>query len=1077
MTVDFLEEETQHLQLLVSPNVHIISGVFPVVIEIDLPIQFINVRGRFSVPSTYPNDAPSFEVPTLSFPVQSELNTFISTTVPPLLGEPMLVILCYKIREFLDSLKVPLLEDQSSLTIAHDRTTTNSDHITMKKARQQQERILPPRNPTPTSVVTSSSAVDTCATPFSYNSFSPDLQHFISHYRTCFEEISVLGEGGFGRVVKVRNLLDGKTYAVKQVLISDSNTMAECIQESVALSTISSPFVVQYYHTWKESIDKLDSSTVQALELIRSSSSPMASPTPTLQQQQLAEQFHLRSPSNLDLQRSVSILSSRCSGFGDGSVSLSAEVEQTDTETDEQWDMNSFIVFDSESRDQSIKMSPSQSGKNNLDESDQDSFIVFQSHSPDQSVESSDSESGKSSVDDVDDDSFIVFKSHSPDQSVESSDSPSGKSSVDDVDDDSFIVFQSHSPDQSIKSSPSRSARHSFDDIDEDSIISCDQCQPLVHTSPLASISTPTTTDLEQFDEHQQTVLLIQMEYCTDTLKDAIERQFVHKSFFSSDTKFRLFKELILGLVDIHSHSMIHRDLKPANIFLQATESEEGKRRGSITELLPNDNIGVIKIGDFGLTISSVNHTGTTVAAGTSLYMAPELRAQEELISTSKVDIYSAGLIVFEIFYPCVTASERIRLLSKIYENDLPPQLVSEYPTVSQMIRRMTHVDPSQRPSAQEIFSECFNKIPIPSILEQLTQLKDLAVWQEVHSIFLKQCSRTLVTQDKDLSFFKNVGEYLKGFTSVLELLGSHHFPLPIPETESSASSGGQHLAFITGSKNSQFKYLSYLVNIAHDFTSCDSLFETFKLMSNGEQNFYLCHTKSFFHFNSDFDKILNFIAFLKSVYTLLYEETGFLREPPTIYFSCSLFPSLPSGACLDTSYKTYLLNYKGSPTKPEDHENIEFFYKLASEIGLATNLKLQPFLKIHGSSDCCISCLGCLNGALFEKDNSFVFGLELDVNKFASLLNFASPSLSSPFAVVLRSEYSNYGLVPAQMEVAKSIRMVGLTCVSPLVYKESDYSDVRLIAKVTSDKLSTDSIKLMIKSSKRKLNGFQNLN
>lgn len=102
------------------------------------------------------------------------------------------------------------------------------------------------------------------------------------------------------------------------------------------------------------------------------------------------------------------------------------------------------------------------------------------------------------------------------------------------------------------------------------------------------------------------------------------------------------------GLSYIHSRRIIHRDLKPPNIFLM----ENNK----------------VKIGDFGLatvgTIESnpyeqeiVDYTDKTRGVGTSFYRAPE-----QLKSTDygqKVDIYSLGIIMLELFYQFDTNMER----------------------------------------------------------------------------------------------------------------------------------------------------------------------------------------------------------------------------------------------------------------------------------------------------------------------------------------------------------------------------------------------------------------------------------
>ena len=68
------------------------------------------------------------------------------------------------------------------------------------------------------------------------------------------------------------------------------------------------------------------------------------------------------------------------------------------------------------------------------------------------------------------------------------------------------------------------------------------------------------------------------MEYCAnDTLRQLIDSGQLQNS--KNDKEWQLFREIVEGLVHIHTQGMIHRDLKPQNIFL--------------------DSSGHIKIGDF----------------------------------------------------------------------------------------------------------------------------------------------------------------------------------------------------------------------------------------------------------------------------------------------------------------------------------------------------------------------------------------------------------------------------------------------------------------------------------------------
>lgn len=88
------------------------------------------------------------------------------------------------------------------------------------------------------------------------------------------------------------------------------------------------------------------------------------------------------------------------------------------------------------------------------------------------------------------------------------------------------------------------------------------------------------------------------MEYCAnDTLRQLIDSGQLHNS--KNDKEWQLFREIVEGLVHIHTQGMIHRDLKPQNIFL--------------------DSSGHIKIGDFGLATSYNKHSGLSRQSSSSV--------------------------------------------------------------------------------------------------------------------------------------------------------------------------------------------------------------------------------------------------------------------------------------------------------------------------------------------------------------------------------------------------------------------------------------------------------------------------
>ncbi|XP_058536280.1 eukaryotic translation initiation factor 2-alpha kinase 1 isoform X1 [Ochotona princeps] len=77
-----------------------------------------------------------------------------------------------------------------------------------------------------------------------------------SRYLNEFEELSILGKGGYGRVYKVRNKLDGQYYAIKKILIKGA-TKTDCmkvLREVKVLAGLQHPNIVGYHTAWVEHV-------------------------------------------------------------------------------------------------------------------------------------------------------------------------------------------------------------------------------------------------------------------------------------------------------------------------------------------------------------------------------------------------------------------------------------------------------------------------------------------------------------------------------------------------------------------------------------------------------------------------------------------------------------------------------------------------------------------------------------------------------------------------------------------------------------------------------------------------------
>jgi len=143
-------------------------------------------------------------------------------------------------------------------------------------------------------------------------------------------------------------------------------------------------------------------------------------------------------------------------------------------------------------------------------------------------------------------------------------------------------------------------------------------------------------------------------------------------------------RQLCAGLAAVHERGVLHRDLKPANIML--------------------DEHGDVRITDFGIAALAEELDQRDAMAGTPAYMSPEQLEGHEL--TSKSDIYSLGLVLYEVFtgkraFEASSLQELIRLRRSDTTPTSLGELVPELdPLVERVIFRCLERDPAKRPAS-----------------------------------------------------------------------------------------------------------------------------------------------------------------------------------------------------------------------------------------------------------------------------------------------------------------------------------------------------------------------------------------
>ncbi|KAI9772975.1 MAG: hypothetical protein M1840_008857 [Geoglossum simile] len=97
-----------------------------------------------------------------------------------------------------------------------------------------------------------------------------------SRYANDFVEAGRLGRGAFGEVVKARNKLDHRVYAIKKITTQASRgSLSDVLSEIILLSRLNHPCVVRYYTAWmEEDFGMLSEVDEDALSFTDSSFSP-----------------------------------------------------------------------------------------------------------------------------------------------------------------------------------------------------------------------------------------------------------------------------------------------------------------------------------------------------------------------------------------------------------------------------------------------------------------------------------------------------------------------------------------------------------------------------------------------------------------------------------------------------------------------------------------------------------------------------------------------------------------------------------------------------------------------------------
>ncbi|XP_043242537.1 eukaryotic translation initiation factor 2-alpha kinase-like isoform X1 [Amphibalanus amphitrite] len=492
-----------------------------------------------------------------------------------------------------------------------------------------------------------------------------------SNFLENFEPVQCLGKGGFGVVFEAKNLLDDHHYAVKRIRLPDrEKSRRRVLREVSCLAKLEHRNIVRYFYCWKE---QLSVESLHEQDRVLDTSEWASSPTPL---NSVASGGGSAPASPEDLSGSVLKLtrfSSALPGGGErsgrqrtiGGGFLPALADSSPRRRSKHGDSSALsaddsIVFSNDcsrvaGRFSSIESSGTFSVQNSDELAAQRSASGVRWH-PSAGVAEDSLLSAPTA--DGDEDDSVVFAAESgqplvdytiPDTTRASSSAVSGP----------LVAFQTNR-------SPGQDGTGFWDDEEED---------------------TGDAPDAAAW------YLFIQMQLCRkESLKDWLH---ANSGPRSPPRVFAIFRQILNGVEYVHSQGLMHRDLKPSNIFFAPD--------------------GTVKIGDFGLATTTVSgeptsHTpaqlssaagGHTDQVGTQLYMSPE-----QVLGRSydyRVDIYSLGIILFELLVPFSTQMERQHTLTQVRRLLFPESFQRDQPAEYALLELMLSHEPARRPSIAEI--------------------------------------------------------------------------------------------------------------------------------------------------------------------------------------------------------------------------------------------------------------------------------------------------------------------------------------------------------------------------------------
>ncbi|XP_068708899.1 eukaryotic translation initiation factor 2-alpha kinase 3-like [Montipora foliosa] len=509
------------------------------------------------------------------------------------------------------------------------------------------------RIPSNGSSLASSSSLETLMgppSPATPSTLTP-TNSFISRYLTDFEHELCLGKGGFGVVFQAKNKLDDCQYAIKRIRLPNCDEALEKVRREVkALAKLEHHGIVRYYNSWFEA------------------------PPVGWQDEVDAKMYE---------EGSFCGLPSEVPSFGSGIVLNAGSTDEMSAQNDLQHKVG-----------RRRKKTSSGSRSRHSSHSSSHDNILLKETEDGESIDIHQLENEAFLEGHEVSDSFSIEFASSSNQGLTFKENGFNRDLLEDSASHSIVFRDS---DASQAQDISNIGALSCEDVENSNSKETETSEEMHFTSSHHSLLSREKHKCQNKNCSSDRVsaplyLFIQMQLCKrQSLKDWLKCNHERNHVFC----LTVFEQILCAVEYFHGRGLMHRDLKPSNIFFSLD--------------------GSVKVGDFGLVTahSSENNMDIPLAdalmvdknhtsqVGTQLYMSPE--QVEGKAYSHKVDIFSLGLIFFELFCPFGTQMERIKVMCGVKQRVIPRDFASKMPIQSELVQWLLSASPKARPNATEV--------------------------------------------------------------------------------------------------------------------------------------------------------------------------------------------------------------------------------------------------------------------------------------------------------------------------------------------------------------------------------------